>query len=105
VVEHACLVDVDERDRRIEARVVELEPRDLAIAGWRLPPSFIEERMNKSRYSSVMKFEPEGDKYAVFRMTYSGRGGWSYPLALGKLRELAMQFVPPIGTEGFFDLF
>jgi hypothetical protein len=30
----------------------------------------MEERMKKARYAPVMKFEREGDRYAVFRMTY-----------------------------------
>ena len=66
--------------------------------------SFIEERMKKTQYAPVMKFEIEGDHYVVFRMTYRGHGGWSYPLASGKLDALVKKFLPVLGTEKFFDL-
>jgi hypothetical protein len=65
---------------------------------------FFEERMKKAQYAPVMKFEIEGDHYAVFRMTYRGHGGWSYPLATGKLQDLVKKFLPSVGTEKFFDL-
>jgi hypothetical protein len=64
----------------------------------------VEERMKKAQYAPVMKFEIEGDDYAVFRMTYRGHGGWSYPLASGKLDALVKKFLPNVGTEKFFDL-
>ena len=66
--------------------------------------SFVEERMKKAQYAPIMKFECEGDGYVALRMTYRGKGGWSWPLGAGKLRGLAMKFVPSIGTEAFFDL-
>jgi hypothetical protein len=66
--------------------------------------SFVGDRMRKAQYTPVMKFEVEGDHYAVFRMTYRGRGGWSYPLAAGKLQDLVKKFLPVVGTERFFDL-
>jgi len=37
-------------------------------------------------------------------MTYRGDGGWSWPLAGGKLTELAKQYLPHLGEESFFDL-
>jgi hypothetical protein len=48
-----------------------------------------------------MRFEIEGAGYVVHRMTY---GGWSYPLAAGKLQDLVKKFLPSVGTEKFFDL-
>jgi len=65
---------------------------------------FVEERMGKAQYVPVMKFEPEGAGYVAFRMTYRGKGGWSWPLRSGKLCDLARKFVASIGTEEFFDL-
>ncbi|MBI4702615.1 MAG: hypothetical protein HY744_15955 [Deltaproteobacteria bacterium] len=70
-----------------------------------LPESYVQERIRRVRFRPVMKFEPDPDGYAIFRMTYSGRGGWSYPLASGKLPELVRQFVRHIGTDAFFELF
>lgn len=65
---------------------------------------YIEERMRKSRYAPVMKFEREADHYVVFRMTYRGHGGWSYPLDSGTLTKLIKKVVAKVGTEKFFDL-
>lgn len=72
--------------------------------GGPLDKSFIEEGMKQAQFSSVMKFELEGDDYAVFRMTYRGEGGWSYPLDAGQLDELAKEYVSHIGAEQFFEL-
>lgn len=61
----------------------------------------------KRRYQPVMKFvvgAGQSLEYAVHRMTYRGEGGWSYPLAHGPLARLVADFVPPIGTQQFFDL-
>ncbi len=59
--------------------------------------NFIEERMKKAQYAPIMKFERESDGYVVLRMTYRGKGGWSWPLGAGKLGGLAKKFVPSIG--------
>ena len=66
--------------------------------------NFIEERMKKAQYAPIMKFEREDDRYVVLRMTYRGKGGWSWPLGVGRLQALATKFVKSIGTEDFFDL-
>jgi len=66
--------------------------------------SFVAERMKKAQYAPIMKFEQEGAGYVVLRMTFRGKGDWSWPLGAGKLRGLAAKFVPSIGTEAFFDL-
>jgi hypothetical protein len=59
----------------------------------------------RTRYAPVLKFVPCGaGNYSVYRMTYRGQGGWSWPLASGPLAKLAMQFVGKIGTDAFFDL-
>ena len=81
----------------------QLEGSDFGF-GRRLPASYIEDRMKKAQLSPVMKFEWEGDEYAVYRMTYRGEGGWSYPLDHGPLERLARKYVRPVGTEQFFDL-
>ncbi len=58
------------------------------------------------RYYPVMKFVPlqERSGYSVYRMTYRGDGGWSWPLASGSLRELLQRFVGRIGTDEFFEI-
>jgi hypothetical protein len=66
--------------------------------------SFVQDHMKKAQYAPVMKFEREGVGYRVLRMTYRGEGGWSYPLATGKLRELAKKFVRHINTDEFCEL-
>lgn len=72
--------------------------------GRQLPASFIEERMTKAQLSPVMKFEHEGDGYGVYRMRYSGEGGWSYMLDHGPLRKLVSNYVRHVGTDEFFEL-
>lgn len=37
-------------------------------------------------------------------MTYRGDGGWSHPIAAGKLDPLARKLVRFVGTEACFDL-
>lgn len=66
--------------------------------------AFVTERMKRAKYAPVMKFEREGTGYVAFRMTYRGKGGWSWPLQAGTLHDLARKLVPSIGTEGFFGL-
>ncbi len=53
----------------------------------------------------LAKFVREGTSYAAMRMTYRGKGGWSYPLATGPIATLAKRFVKPIGTDDFFELY
>ncbi len=65
---------------------------------------YIEDRMKKATYSSVMKFERDGEGYAAYRMTYRGDGGWSWPLNTGTLQTLTKKLVPTLGTERFFEL-
>ena len=58
-----------------------------------------------ARYEPVMRFESDDTgTYAVFRMTYRGDGGWSYPLAAGPLNTLLRRYVRHIGTDGFYEL-
>jgi hypothetical protein len=57
------------------------------------------------RYFPVMRFEQGIGGYSVHRMTYSGHGGWSYPLDIGDLDALASEYVRHIGTDEFFELF
>jgi len=58
------------------------------------------------RYSPVMKFVPlqKHNGYSVHRMTYRGKGGWSWPLASGSLHELLPRFLHHVGTDEFFEL-
>lgn len=66
--------------------------------------AFVKDRMKHAKYDPIMKFEPEAAGYTVFRMTYRGKGGWSWPLQSGRLPDLADAFVRTIGIEAFFDL-
>jgi hypothetical protein len=70
----------------------------------RLDDASVEARIGRVQYSPVMKFQQGPEGYAVFRMTYRGEGGWSWPLAFGRLSELANKFVRHVGTDEFFEL-
>lgn len=37
-------------------------------------------------------------------MTYRGDGGWSWPLARGKIGQLAKRYLSHLGEDSFFDL-
>lgn len=58
------------------------------------------------RFGPVMKFVPlrEPNEYGVYRMTYRGDGGWSWPLASGSLPALLKRFLGRVGTNEFFEL-
>lgn len=58
----------------------------------------------RARYEPVMKFVRENDHYIAFRMTYRGKGGWSWPLQKGDLAGLAQKLVRKIGTDDFYEL-
>jgi hypothetical protein len=75
-----------------------------------LPHSFeaqLAKMPSGARLTPVMKFVPQEGRgsYAVHRMTYRGRGGWSWPLGLGPLLKLARQYLKAVGTEDFFELY
>lgn len=57
-----------------------------------------------SRYSPVMKLVLGDGDYVIYRMTYRGSGGWSYPLGGGALDKVVRKYVPKIGTDAFFEL-
>lgn len=61
--------------------------------------------LHSTRYAPVMKCErePGGSGYRVYRMTFTGEGGWLL-LDAGPLRELATR-LEKIGTGEFFELF
>jgi len=82
-----------------------LDAEDALWPGIRWNKTAIDHLAARARYAPVLKFAPcrSGD-YAVHRMTYRGQGGWSWPLAHGRLVELVGRFVGKIGTEAFFDL-
>jgi hypothetical protein len=104
--------------RYYEVRVVDsaiviyepdLKPEQFAVVASRLgigslPANYISEQMKRARYAPVMKFEAQGECYTVFRMTYRGHGGWSYPLTGGSLAALVRDYIPKLGTEEFFEL-
>lgn len=70
---------------------------------WNAPA--LDHLATRTRFEPVLKFVPRGSgDYAVHRMRYRGRGGWSWPLASGPLVELVGRFVGKIGTDAFFDL-
>lgn len=57
------------------------------------------------RYHPVMKFVQRAGDYVLHRMTYSGYGGWSYPLSHGSLDSLVREFLRRVGTDAFFDVY
>jgi hypothetical protein len=61
---------------------------------------------SKVRYVPVMKFvpSPQPGVYSVYRMTYRGDGGWSWPLASGPLHKLLKRYLRHVGTDQFFEL-
>lgn len=61
----------------------------------------------RARYEAVLKFtllDADERTFEVVRMRYTGNGGWSHPLAMGTLRDLAVRFVPHVGKDSFFRL-
>ena len=67
--------------------------------------SFVQERMKKAQYRADREVRTRGALATIaLRMTYRGKGGWSWPLQAGELRRLAVKFVPSIRTEEFFEL-
>lgn len=56
------------------------------------------------QYDPVLRFVPVNGGYDVRRMTYTGRGGWSYALDQGPIARLATKYVKKIGTDAFFEL-
>jgi hypothetical protein len=67
----------------------------------------VAEWARRGDYSPVLRFvldDPGSRTFHVERMTYRGDGGWSWPLAGGKLTELAKKYLPHLGEESFFDL-
>ena len=66
--------------------------------------AFVRERMKRVRYDPVMKFEREASAHVAYRMTSRGNGGWSWPLASGKLGDLTRKLVRSLGTDDFFEL-
>lgn len=59
------------------------------------------------RYTPIMKFlidrRGKTGNYAVYRMSYSGEGGWRF-LSSGTLAELVEKYVLHIGTDAFYKL-
>jgi hypothetical protein len=58
----------------------------------------------RTRFTPVMKFVRSAAGYDVHRMTYRGDGGWSWPIASGRLATLATRYLRHIGTPKFFEL-
>jgi hypothetical protein len=66
-----------------------------------------EEWVRGGGYSPVLRFvldDPDSRTFHVERMTYRGDGGWSWPLASGKIGKLAKKYLSHLGEESFFDL-
>ena len=78
-------------------------------ASFQLAPFQLEQHRreldNSAHYSPVLRFAPVDVQYAMFRMTYRGDGGWSYPLAYGSLGNLASKYLKTLGTPAFFELY
>lgn len=64
----------------------------------------VKERLAQGRFAAVMKFERDGADYVLRRMTYRGKGGWSWGLKSGSLPDLTKKYVASLGTESFYDL-
>jgi hypothetical protein len=96
--------------RVLRAAIVVFEPDAhsfRAARGGRMAGDFaslLQEMTKNTSYSPVVKFEWGADGYTAFRMTYRGKGGWSWPLKHGKLADLTRSIVPAIGTDDFFEL-
>ena len=62
---------------------------------------------SRIKYEPVMKFVPEEQDghYTVHRMTYRGRGGWSWPLGFGPIEDLVGEYLEAVGTEAFYELY
>lgn len=72
-------------------------------------PEDLESRLagdkSRTRYDPVMKLvRQEPGLYSVHRMTYRGDGGWSWPLASGRLSKLTKKYIKHVGTEEFYEL-
>ena len=70
------------------------------------PDNWAGGRRARVTYTPVMKFVPCGEPggYRVHRMTYRGRGGWSWALASGSLDKLLKRYLRHVGTDAFFEL-
>ena len=70
------------------------------------PDTRVGGRRARVRYTPVMKFVPLGEPggYSVHRMTYRGRGGWSWSLASGSLHKLLKRYLRHVVTDAFFEL-
>ncbi len=79
------------------------------VASLQMLPFQLEQRRPEldkgTRYSPVLRFAPIEGQYAVFRMTYRGDGGWSWPLDHGPLGSLVPKYLNTLGTSAFFELY
>lgn len=79
----------------------------LGLGGGR-PMTRAMEVMNRNRrFSPVLRFVLSDRRERVFhaeRMTYTGEGGWSWPLDQGSLADLAEDILPHLGKDSFFEL-
>ena len=59
----------------------------------------------RTRYAPVVRLVPGEGRYAMFRVTYRGAGGWSWPLGRGTVEELVSKHLNRLGTDAFFELY
>ncbi len=61
-----------------------------------------------SRFAPVLRFivvDAQDRRFAIERMSYSGRGGWLDVHASGKIELLARKWIPKLGTTALFESF
>jgi hypothetical protein len=59
------------------------------------------------QYTPVLRFaliDTEERQFQLYRMGYSGKGGWQDVFMYGSLSELAEKAIPTLGTDAFFEL-
>jgi len=100
----AKTVTVFEPDRRVEDINAILE----GLSPFRRSAANAIEWVAAGGFGPVMRFildDGPTRSFRVERMTYRGQGGWSHPLAEGRIADLAKELLPHLGKESFYDLY
>jgi hypothetical protein len=87
---------------RRSTSLVDSRPVDATLD--RSKVALVDSEKLKRPETEVMKFVLGVKGYVAFRMTYRGKGGWSWPLASGKLPHIVKRLVKHIGTDEFYEL-
>jgi len=101
VDERAGEIFINEPEGVVDAAGLRAMAEEFFVSPERMREASIPRR---TRYRPVMRFSPDAlGVYAVYRMTYRGRGGW-HILGAGNLAAMARRYVTHIGKESFFEL-